>query len=133
MKREAAARGVSLVLTTAVVIAAVLNAYLLSSDPAWTLLGSLFFGTILWLFIAVSPMGSIASVFTMWSGYWVNSCPYCMAVSVDRMETTHAECDSCGEHILEVDPVVRDIRVTRHSKDEPVRHYCSTECSRGDE
>jgi hypothetical protein len=73
--------------------------------------------------LTLSPLGTFMSVFTLWSGYWVDSCPNCPAVGVSEMRTGYLECDSCGERAVVVEPVVGPGWVA-HRRDGAVEHSC---------
>lgn len=79
--------------------------------------------------VVISPLGTLMSAFTFWTGFWVNSCPNCPSVGIDPMTTRYIRCDGCGDEIVEVEPVAGgDGWFSRHAKDEPTRHFCSMEC-----
>lgn len=48
------------------------------------------------IFLALSPIGSVASLVTVWAGVYVDSCPRCAAVGFERFRVVGDTCSECG-------------------------------------
>ena len=49
------------------------------------------------LIILPLPIGGVMSVFTVWSGYGVSSCPNCPSFSFEEIKIRRLQCDCCGD------------------------------------
>lgn len=81
-------------------------------------------------FAAIPPVvGPLMSIFTLWSGRFVDSCPNCPDVRLRRIEISVERCDWCGHDWVKVDPVSGETRT--HVPDEPGHYeYCSISCQK---
>jgi hypothetical protein len=83
-----ALRGVSAIITAGVLIA------------LYTFIGPLAVvaGVIITAFAMTLPVvGGLVSVFTLWTGYGISSCPNCPAFSAEEVTVNSRECAVCGE------------------------------------
>jgi hypothetical protein len=76
------------------------------------------------LLLLMTPWAAYFSVFTMWAGYYIESCPFCPLVHLEPLEPNAFRCDGCGEAYWELYPVYGP-GVKIKTGDEV---YCSMEC-----
>lgn len=98
-----------------------------TTNPAsdvWALLGVAFVVVILTTILLFSPFAGVLNIVAIPLGYFVNSCPYCTDVSIERLRTT--ECAVCETEIREQLSMGRS-----PAGDDEMYHFCSNDCYTG--